>query len=43
LTNVNTEAPFGGKPGGRPPLSSSEIDDIVAFLRTLSDGFAPVK
>lgn len=43
LTNVNTEAPFGGQRGGQPPLSSSEIDDIVAFLRTLSDGYAPAK
>jgi cytochrome c peroxidase len=43
LTNVNTEAPFGGKPGDRPALSPSEIDDIVAFLGTLSDGYAPAK
>lgn len=39
--NVNIEAPFGGKPGGRPMLTESEIRDIVAFLGTLSDGYVP--
>ena len=38
--NVNREPPFGGKPGGRPALDRSEIRDIVAFLRTLEDGYA---
>jgi cytochrome c peroxidase len=38
--NVNMEPPFGGKPGDAPPLSASEIDDIVAFLKTLTDGYA---
>jgi cytochrome c peroxidase len=35
--NVNREPPFGGKPGGKPALSSAEIDDLTAFLRTLTD------
>jgi cytochrome c peroxidase len=35
--NVNQEAPFGRKPGSGPALSSSEIDDILAFLATLTD------
>jgi cytochrome c peroxidase len=39
LTNVNAEPPFGGKPGDRPALSPAEIDDIVAFLATLTDGY----
>ena len=39
--NVNTEPPFGGKPGDAPALSVAEIDDIVAFLRTLTDGYRP--
>ena len=43
VTNVNTDAPFGGKPGDRPALSPSEIDDIVAFLRSLTDGYSPPK
>jgi cytochrome c peroxidase len=38
--NVNSEPPFGGAPGNRPVLSPSEIDDIVAFLNTLTDGYA---
>ncbi|HWU25847.1 MAG TPA: cytochrome c peroxidase [Rhizomicrobium sp.] len=37
--NVNVEPPFGGKPGDPPPLSESEIDDIVVFLQTLTDGY----
>lgn len=37
--NVNREAPFGGKPGGKPALDRSEIRDVVAFLRTLDDGY----
>jgi cytochrome c peroxidase len=37
--NVNMEAPFGGKPGDKPALSDKEIDDVVAFLKTLTDGY----
>ena len=37
--NVNTEAPFGGKPGGTPALDEAEIADVVAFLETLTDGY----
>jgi cytochrome c peroxidase len=37
--NVNRERPFGGKPGGKPALSGAEIRDLVAFLRTLEDGY----
>ena len=37
--NVNTsEAPYNRRPGDAPALSESEIDDVVAFLETLSDG-----
>ena len=36
--NVNVEeVPYGGKRGGKPSLSDQEIEDIVSFLRTLSD------
>jgi cytochrome c peroxidase len=35
--NVNREPPFGGMPGGAPALTEAEIDDVVAFLRTLTD------
>ena len=40
--NVNTsEAPYDRAPGQAPRLSPREIDQLVAFLRTLSDGFTP--
>jgi cytochrome c peroxidase len=37
--NVNMEPPFGGRPGDPPTLSASEIDAVVAFLNTLTDGY----
>ncbi|HEV7822871.1 MAG TPA: cytochrome-c peroxidase, partial [Burkholderiales bacterium] len=39
--NVNVEAPFGGQPGDSPALSEAEIRDVVAFLKTLTDGYQP--
>jgi cytochrome c peroxidase len=39
--NVKLDAPFKPMPDGRPRLSPREIDDIVAFLQTLSDGYRP--
>ncbi|HET7526021.1 MAG TPA: cytochrome c peroxidase [Burkholderiaceae bacterium] len=40
--NVNTtEAPYNRQLGDVPALSDAEIDDVIAFLRTLSDGYAP--
>ena len=39
--NVNVEAPFDRRPGQRPAFSDAEADDIVAFLRTLNDGYIP--
>ena len=40
--NVNTsEAPYDRKPGDAPALSDSEVDDVIAFLNTLSDGYQP--
>jgi cytochrome c peroxidase len=41
--NVETDAPFGGPPGGRPALNDAEIDAVVAFLKTLNDGFLAVR
>jgi cytochrome c peroxidase len=36
--NLNDEVPFDGrKPGGKPGLTEAEIDDITAFLQTLTD------
>ncbi|WP_454688885.1 cytochrome-c peroxidase [Achromobacter aloeverae] len=37
--NVNMDPPFGGKPGDKPALTPDEIDDVVAFLNTLTDGY----
>jgi cytochrome c peroxidase len=35
--NLNRDPPFGRKPGDAPALTETEIDDIVAFLGTLTD------
>ena len=38
--NVNTtEAPYNRRPGDTPALSDAEVDDVIAFLQTLSDGY----
>jgi cytochrome c peroxidase len=37
---VDHEVPFDPQPDGRPRLDDQEIDDIVAFLRTLTDADA---
>jgi cytochrome c peroxidase len=38
--NVNTsEAPYDRAPGEEPALTPDEIDDVVAFLGTLTDGY----
>jgi cytochrome c peroxidase len=40
--NVNTlEIPYDRKHGGQPALDPSEIDDLIAFLCTLTDGYDP--
>lgn len=39
--NVNMEAPFGGKAGGKAMFSERDIDDMLAFLKTLNDGYKP--
>jgi cytochrome c peroxidase len=39
--NINIEPPFDRRLGDAPALSDSEIDDIVAFLHTLTDGYRP--
>jgi cytochrome c peroxidase len=38
--NVDTaDAPFNRKPGDRPALNKQEIQDVIAFLHTLNDGY----
>lgn len=40
--NVNTsEVPYDRKAGEAPRLSDAEIDDLIAFLNTLTDGYTP--
>jgi cytochrome c peroxidase len=39
--NVNVEPPFGQQPGGKPALTAAEIRDMIAFLKTLTDGYRP--
>jgi len=36
-----TDAPFDGKAGNAPALTDDEIKDVVAFLKTLTDGYKP--
>lgn len=38
--NVNTdEVPYDRQPGDTPALTDAEVDDVVAFLKTLTDGY----
>jgi cytochrome c peroxidase len=40
--NVNTvEVPYNRRPGELPALDEVEIQDLVAFLQTLTDGYQP--
>ena len=36
--NVDRDPPLDREPGAAPALSEPEIDDLIAFLRTLTDG-----
>jgi cytochrome c peroxidase len=37
--NIDTQPPFDRHAGDSAPLSAADIEDMVAFLQTLSDGF----
>lgn len=37
--NINTDPPFDRQPGDAPALNEAEIADVIAFLKTLSDGY----
>jgi cytochrome c peroxidase len=39
VDNLNDEPPFDRRPGQAPALTDQEIDDIVVFLGTLTDGY----
>ncbi len=38
---VNREVPFEPLPGNQPRLTAAQIDDVIAFLGTLTDGYRP--
>ncbi|WP_337170539.1 cytochrome c peroxidase [Gemmatimonas aurantiaca] len=38
--NLNVDPPFDRKPGQRPAFSDAEAADMIAFLRTLNDGYS---
>jgi cytochrome c peroxidase len=37
--NIDTQPPFGRHAGDSSPLSDADIEDMVVFLETLSDGY----
>ena len=39
VDNLNVEPPFDRHLGDKPALTDREIDDIVVFLGTLTDGY----
>jgi cytochrome c peroxidase len=41
--NINVEPPLDRHQGDRPALSEEEMDDIIAFLQTLNDGYNPAR
>ncbi|HEY2835771.1 MAG TPA: hypothetical protein VGI89_04315 [Rhizomicrobium sp.] len=41
--NINYDPPFDRKAGEEPRLNERDIDDIVAFLNILTDGYKPEK
>jgi cytochrome c peroxidase len=38
--NLDTQAPFDRRAGDAPAMSAQDIEDIVVFLQTLSDGYS---
>jgi cytochrome c peroxidase len=42
IVNVNTtEVPYNRRLGDQPALTPAQIDDLIAFLQTLTDGYQP--
>jgi len=42
--NVDKQRPLDGRvPGSEPPMSKQDIDDLVAFLNTLTDDYDPLQ
>jgi len=34
-----TDAPFDRKPGDTPAMTQADMADVIAFLKTLTDGY----
>ena len=41
--NIDTQAPFDRQEGDTPAMNAADIEDVVAFLKTLSDGYTPAR
>jgi cytochrome c peroxidase len=39
--NVDMQPPFGRHAGAAPAFSNADIQDLIAFLNTLNDGYSP--
>ncbi len=39
--NVDHDPPLDRKPGAEPALTDADIEDLIAFLRALNDGYTP--
>jgi cytochrome c peroxidase len=39
LGNIDSQGPFGQDAGAAPPLTDDDVDALLAFLQTLSDGY----
>ena len=38
---IERDPPFDRKMGDKPALTDAEIDDVIAFMKTLTDGYQP--
>ncbi len=38
---IERDPPFDRKMGDKPALTDAEIDDVIAFMKTLTDGYEP--
>ena len=42
--NLDKQGPLDGRPAGSPPpMSEQDVDDLIAFLNTLTDDYSPPK
>ena len=44
LGNLDKQGPLDGRErGSKPPMTEQEIDDLMAFLNTLTDDYRPLQ